>query len=336
MHKILNVTLLLITCLTIASCADDRETKELNLTFNVDTSQGQVNKKAIEQTKEVLAKRFDQLGIDNPEIIIDEKTGRLNLKLKTKETPEYITKLVCTKGDFGIWETYGNQEFAPILQNANGELAKMVANGHPIKNDLPVQEDSMATKFGQENPLYVVLSPNVYQDDMGLSVYAPGSGIGIAREKNMPLADKMLKLNEADIIIPQDAKFMWAAKPARDMDGLYLLYAVKTNISGQPAIESGSVEDATIETDDDFEGYYKIELQFKPDVIALWERLTRNNAQKCLAIVMDNKVYSCPTVMGPITNGKSEITGSMNKEEAQLLAIIMKTGQLGLSYSPGK
>jgi preprotein translocase subunit SecD len=59
-----------------------------------------------------------------------------------------------------------------------------------------------------------------------------------------------------------------------------------------------------------------------------WARITGANVKKRIAIVLDGRVYSAPTVQNKITGGRSQITGSSNIEEARLLEIVLKAGAL--------
>lgn len=56
--------------------------------------------------------------------------------------------------------------------------------------------------------------------------------------------------------------------------------------------------------------------------------LTKNNLQKRIAIVLDNKIVSAPTVQTEITNGEAVITGSKDIKEAQKLANRLNEGIL--------
>src|SRR5690606_20510693 len=49
---------------------------------------------------------------------------------------------------------------------------------------------------------------------------------------------------------------------------------------------------------------------------------------KSVAIVLDNLVYSAPTVQGEIPNGISSISGSFKVEDTQDLANVLKAGRL--------
>jgi preprotein translocase subunit SecD len=59
-----------------------------------------------------------------------------------------------------------------------------------------------------------------------------------------------------------------------------------------------------------------------------WARITGANIKKRIAIVLDGRVYSAPTVQDKISGGSSQITGMANVEEARLLEIVLKAGAL--------
>jgi preprotein translocase subunit SecD len=59
-----------------------------------------------------------------------------------------------------------------------------------------------------------------------------------------------------------------------------------------------------------------------------WARITGANIQKRVAIVLDDRVYSAPVVQAKITGGSSQISGSSDIKEAQLLQIVLKAGAL--------
>lgn len=59
-----------------------------------------------------------------------------------------------------------------------------------------------------------------------------------------------------------------------------------------------------------------------------WAQITGRNIQKRIAIVLDGRVYSAPTVQNKIPNGSSQITGMANADEANILAVVLKAGAL--------
>lgn len=59
--------------------------------------------------------------------------------------------------------------------------------------------------------------------------------------------------------------------------------------------------------------------------------LTKDNLNKRIAIVLDNKIVSAPTVQSEITDGKAIITGMKDLKEAQNLSSRLKEGALPVS-----
>ena len=54
-------------------------------------------------------------------------------------------------------------------------------------------------------------------------------------------------------------------------------------------------------------------------------RATTDNVKKRLAIVLDGKVISAPTINEPITSGKGMISGNFSFQEATDLAVLLRS-----------
>ncbi len=59
-----------------------------------------------------------------------------------------------------------------------------------------------------------------------------------------------------------------------------------------------------------------------------FDRITGENVKKRMAIVLDGKVYSAPTIQERIMGGRASITGHFTVEEARDLAIVLRAGAL--------
>lgn len=62
----------------------------------------------------------------------------------------------------------------------------------------------------------------------------------------------------------------------------------------------------------------------------IFSDFTKINLGKYLAIVLDGKVISCPTIDGVIDSGKGQISGSFTSETANNLAITLRYGRLSV------
>lgn len=59
-----------------------------------------------------------------------------------------------------------------------------------------------------------------------------------------------------------------------------------------------------------------------------FRRITSENVGRRLAIILDNIVYSAPSINEPITGGMASISGNFTLEEARQLAVVLRAGAL--------
>ena len=57
-----------------------------------------------------------------------------------------------------------------------------------------------------------------------------------------------------------------------------------------------------------------------------WGNITKENLNRCIAVVIDSYVRSYPRVMNEITGGNTEITGDFTLAEAQYMSAIFSSG----------
>jgi preprotein translocase subunit SecD len=92
-------------------------------------------------------------------------------------------------------------------------------------------------------------------------------------------------------------------------------------------LTGASLIDARVQLDSQYGEPY-VSIEFDKKGARAFERVTGENVGKRLAIVLDNKVYSAPTIQERIAGGKARITGRFTIEEARDLAIILRAGAL--------
>jgi preprotein translocase subunit SecD len=85
--------------------------------------------------------------------------------------------------------------------------------------------------------------------------------------------------------------------------------------------------DARVAIDSQFNEPY-VSINFDKKGARIFERITGDNVNKRLAIVLDNHVYSAPVIQEKIAGGQARITGRFTTEEARDLAIILRAGAL--------
>lgn len=110
----------------------------------------------------------------------------------------------------------------------------------------------------------------------------------------------------------------------RNPDGTYLERPI---VVRSDAVMTGEyIADARAGFDHNNQPY--VGLSFTPSGSRLFERVTADNVKKQLAIVLDGKVYSAPTIQEKISGGRASINGRFSTEEARDLAIILRAGAL--------
>jgi len=78
----------------------------------------------------------------------------------------------------------------------------------------------------------------------------------------------------------------------------------------------------------DLNSQYEVRMKLDRRGTKLFEKVTRENVGRNLAIVLDDTIFSAPTIKVPIPDGVAVITGSFSPEEARDLAVVLREGAL--------
>ncbi len=87
------------------------------------------------------------------------------------------------------------------------------------------------------------------------------------------------------------------------------------------------ITDARVQIDNQYNEPY-VSLSFNSRGAKLFERVTGDNINKRLAIVLDKRVNSAPVIQSKIAGGKAVITGRFTMDDARDLAIVLRAGAL--------
>lgn len=211
-------------------------------------------------------------------------------------------------------------------------------------NDTAKKDESKLSKEEQAklHPIYSILGVNGFsffedQKRKGYGYYADGCRVGVVRLADTSKMSTYLVHPALASIWPPDLKFMWGAKTEVIQDqetDLLALYAIKvTSRDGNAALEGKYVTDAYQDYDPMDPSKVVVNMRMDNEGAEKWRILTgqnkpSNGRKHAIAIVLDNVVYSAPTVEGEISGGSSVIQGNFTIEEATDLANILKAGSL--------
>ncbi len=308
-----------------------------------ETLQQEINS-SIGTAFEVLRSRIDKFGVSSPNIQRIGNSGRIQIELPGAKDIERVTSLITSKAELQFWEVYTNAEVLQYLSVANSKSIELLKDTSVVekvkdttkKDDIDdlLGESIDSTQVNQKM-LFSYLSPMQAQIS---------STIGYAKVIDTAKVNDLLKRKEIRDLLPNElryVKFLWDYKSFSternatsddefEADEIVALYAIKSNRNDVAPLEGDVILDAS-------QVYSQLN---KPEVSMTmnsgatkdWAKLTTELAaqpNKFIAVVLDNNVYTAPTVNNAITGGSTSISGgSMTVAEAEDIATVLKAGKL--------
>ncbi|MBK5284419.1 MAG: protein translocase subunit SecD, partial [Bacteroidia bacterium] len=211
------------------------------------------------------------------------------------------------------------------------DIAKLLGQTRS-DSDSTATKDTSATKsfedFAKENPLFAYLTPSYFQNESGQQELRKGPAIGIVQVKDTGKVNALLSLESVKAKFPKEFKALWSVKPI-DKEGKFVeLIAIRMPARDNTAPLEGDAITNARKQKGQFSDNWEIGMNMNAEGARIWKRLTGENIGKCIAISLDNNVYSYPTVQGEIAGGSSQITGNFTVKEAEDLSNILKVGKL--------
>ncbi|WP_293305169.1 protein translocase subunit SecDF [Pedobacter sp. UBA5917] len=318
---------------------------------------------AIDRSFTVLRSRIDGFGVVSPNMQKQEGSNRILIEMPGVQDKERIAKLLQGSAELQFWQVYQVQEVAPLLENINKTLAATLKADAPATKDTTAapaaggklaglekaatkdttakggklaglgKKDSTAVRAEllKSNPLYAVLNLPIYQGQNGQQQLMPGAVVGMSLQKDTAKVNAYLRMPEVAAAIPSTMKFMWSVKP-REGSKIFELYAIKVvSADGKPDLGGEAISDSR--ADFDQKGKPEVTMYMTSEGSAKWKKITAEaaadpNNKKSIAIVLDNQVYSAPTVQNEIAGGVSSITGNFTQADTKDLSNILKAGKL--------
>ncbi len=318
---------------------------------------------AINNAFNIIRTRIDRFGVAQPNIQQLQTKGRILVELPGVKDQKRVRSLLQGTAMLEFWETYENQEVYTYLLQANDRLREMQASQKKAETTEPEealteepekaeeqvaeqdtvseQESSLLAEleaagdttqaglddlenFREEFPLFAVLNPSTDQQGQ----LFPGPAIGIAHSRDTAKVNEYLNREQIKSIFPRDMMFRWTAKSTDQAGNYYRLIALKANTrDGRAPLDGDVITDARQDFDQ-FGSNPEVSMTMNSEGAKTWQRLTKENIGKSIAIVLDGYVRSFPTVQNEISGGRSSITGLETIEEAKDLANILKSGKM--------
>ena len=308
---------------------------------------------AIDNSFNVLRTRIDRFGVVQPNIQKLSQTGRILIELPGIKEPERVRKLLQGSANLEFWETYNLAEILPQISQINNEFAAQNASTEaaqaeaaPVKEEVKAEAtddldalveeiaaDSLAQaaadqeaafeEYKKTNPLFAVLNPSVSPTGQPYQ----GPVVGTVHYTDTAKVMAMVNSQVAKSLLPRELRLCWTVKAIDEAEAYYQLVALKSQTSGRPSLEGDVITDARADFGQT-SAYANVSMTMNAEGARDWQRITRDNIGKSIAIVLDGYVYSFPTVQNEIAGGSSQITGNFTVEEAKDLANTLNSGKM--------
>ncbi|MCE2732637.1 MAG: protein translocase subunit SecDF [Chryseotalea sp.] len=295
---------------------------------------------AIDRSYTILKNRLDQFGTSSPNIQRLPGTGRIQIEIPGADNPQRVRKLLQGVARLEFWDvveasTLSNsfiaindllvsEQKAKALTNAKSAKPNVAADssGTALEKQLAASPDS--TKSGLDSLQNLNISP----------IYSLSVPQGAFRYdlKDTAEINSIFKRQEIKNILPRNVGLYWAAKPDKDVNGneALELYFLDLGRNGKAKLTGEVITDAR--NDLGPQAQPAVSMNMNAAGTKIWAKMTAEAAGKSprgrIAIVLDNSVYSAPSVNDEIPNGNSQITGNFTPDEAKDLANILKAGSL--------
>jgi protein-export membrane protein SecD len=258
---------------------------------------------AVDQAMQIIRNRIDQFGVAEPSIQ-KQGTDRILIQLPGLLDQARAKELI---GEIALLEF------------------KLVKTDEESRSTLARIDQYFARKGGAA-PDSAAPDSVLHPFTSRFLVVAQGSE-SFALSENVPALRAMVSELVADTTFTLESSLAWDAHESELQGRSARAFYVLTK---EPLMKGSDVASAQMRLDLDQErpGAPGVSFNLTNRGGALFAEITGANVGRRLAIVLDNRVQSAPSIRERIPRGQGSITGSFTEEEAQNLAIVLRSGAL--------
>ena len=268
---------------------------------------------AVDATYEVLQTRIDMLGVVQPNIQKISNSNRIMVELPGVKEPERVTRMLASTAELQFWSVCSGRDSNTIYDKFVSEQFNSA-----VREFLSKQKDMSDAQI------------DILFSEGGWLMPTGGDGVvAIAAKNNMALISECLASPAIRGMFPADVKFCWANKSINGKSrGDFYLYALKGEGGMAKPLMIGSGITADVSTNP-INGGVEVTMAMERAEADAWADITRRKAatKSPVAIVLDDYVYSAPTVNVAIEDGRSSIEGGFTVQEAEELAGVLNAGK---------
>jgi SecD/SecF fusion protein len=301
---------------------------------------------AIDRSFTILSNRLDQFGTSQPNIQRLPGTGRIQVEIPGADNPQRVRKLLQGVARLEFWDVIEPNTLNNSLLAINDVLVKEQKAAKPAAtakaDDAPkTGDDDLSSLLGDSTKTATDTTATA-ADSKGLDslqnmnispLFALSSPPGSFRysTKDTATINDIFRKPEIRNLLPRNVGVFWANKPDKIGTAESLeLFFLDIGRNGKSKLTGEVITDARNDVDE--RAQPAVSMNMNGTGTRIWARWTAEASSKSpkgrIAIMLDNTVYSAPSVNGEIPNGNSQISGNFTQEEAKDLANVLKAGSL--------
>jgi protein-export membrane protein SecD len=287
-------------------------------------------KAVVARAEAIIRNRVDKFGVAEP-IIHVEGEDRIVVQLAGLSDEARAKELIGQTALLEFKLVKEGDEFRQLLSDIDealgDEIRDVTAAGdaEELKRQLEeVAAETDTTGLREE-------IENAVDEGRGLISLVRFTRVGTHEDAMVGTADietvkRIFEMAREQGVMPPDVQVVWNMAVEEDRDGKFQrVYLVnrKASLTGK-YINRAIVRWGLDASNPSAPG---ISLEFNRIGRSLFSRVTGENVERRLAIILDDKVHSAPNIQEKI-RGAASITGSFTAEKAQDLAIVLEAGAL--------
>jgi SecD/SecF fusion protein len=317
---------------------------------------------AIVRTYNVIQTRIDKFGVANPNVSLDKRKGIISVELAGVRNPERVRSFLQSTARLQFWSVkLPDNELGEALLKADEALAAYMSGVKTADTTAVAVSDSAASVADSTKGTAAAADTGSLSSLMNSTASTDGTvnakkdTAGLSAQKKNPLlsllagsqpgnpafafiekknAKRFMELLEMEVVkskLPSNIRIVLEAENGRNKfnpNAPLGLYAIKLVPGKDGAMLEGDQITEAGRDYDQLTGKPEVRMTFNNTGERLFRKLTAENVGGFIAIVMDDRVYSAPSVAQEIGGGSCSISGSFTMDEATDLANILKSGKL--------
>ncbi len=294
---------------------------------------------ALQRVKESLIRRVDKFGVSEPEITTFG-ASRIVVKLPGLQDPERAKKLLGKTARLEFRMVRPDTEIQGVLEKLDRAFLDEAAVAAAEAKEAAGEDYAMADSTVAEDNPFGTLEPGdtpEVSDDLYRAEH-PFSGLLIA-QPGLGGVGATLFLDESDVgrmqamlddprcaRVMNDTEFQLGDKAIDVGDNTF--FRAIFLVDRLPALTGDRLEGAEARNNVERPGLFQVSFTLDSRGARTFAKVTGDNVGRQLAISLDSRISSAPSIQGRIPGGQGVITGSFTNTEASDLALLLRAGAL--------